>query len=247
MTKTDKPKVVIIVQARMSSTRLPGKVMREVLGRPLLAYLVERLRQVQRCDQLVIATSTCAEDEAIVSFCKQERVDFFRGSLLDVLDRCVQTARTAHAGLVVRICSDCPLFDPAIADLVIEQAVKHPADWTSNILQRSFPRGMEVEVCSMEALEKAHLAATKPEEREHVTPYLYRHPELFSLAHYVRRPALPDHRLCVDTFEDFELVRHILEALYPINPQFTVEDVVGLLEQFPAWLNLNAQVKQKEI
>lgn len=240
-------KVVTIVQARMSSTRLPGKVMREVLGKPLLGYLIERLQRIQSSAQLVIATSTAPEDELIAAFCRQQQVAVFRGDLLDVLDRYVQAARQYKADIVVRICSDCPLFDPAVGDAVIRYALKNPADWTSNILDRSFPRGMEIEVCSMAALERAHREGTKPEEREHVTPYLYRHPELFSLSNYVRTPPLPDHRLCVDTIEDFELIRNILETLYPNNPQFTLEDVMALLEHSPDLLQLNAHIQQKSV
>ncbi len=240
-------KVVTIVQARMSSTRLPGKVMREVLGKPLLGYLIERLRHMPSSTQLVIATSKNPEDDEIADFCQQQQVAVFRGNLLDVLDRYVQAAREYHADLVVRICSDCPLFDPTVGDAIIRYALAHPADWTSNALDRSFPRGMEIEVCSMTALERAHREGTRPEEREHVTPYLQRHPELFTLTNYVRTPRLPDYRLCVDTTEDFELIRNILETLYPINPQFTLDDVVKLLEQSPDLLQLNAHVKQKSV
>ena len=245
--QAETPKVVVIVQARMSSTRLPGKVMRQVLGKPLLAYLVERLQRIKNSHQLVIATSTAPEDDVIATFCEQNKVDCFRGSLFDVLDRYVQAARKNHADLVVRICSDCPLFDPAVAESVIEQAFHTAADWTSNVTQRSFPRGMEVEVCRMHALEQAHQESSRPEEREHVTPYLYRHPELFSLSHYVRVPPLPDYRLCVDTIEDFQLIKNILEALHLKKNEFSIEDVVDLLDEHPDWLSLNAHVKQKAL
>lgn len=242
-----KPKVVTIVQARMSSTRLPGKVMREVLGKPLLGYLIERLHRVTRSDKLVIATSTSPEDDEIAAFCQQQQTEVFRGSLLDVLDRYVQAAHQYQAELVMRICSDCPLFDPAIADTMIDYALQHHADWTSNVLERSYPRGMDVEVCSMKALERAHREGIKPEEREHVTPFLYRHPELFSLANYIHTPSYPQYRLCVDTAEDFELIRRIFEALYPKNPYFTLEDILRLLETHPDWLDLNAHIQQKTV
>ncbi len=165
-----------------------------------------------------------------------------------MLDRYTQAARANQADLVVRICSDCPLFDPAIADAVIAQALQQPADWTSNVIQRSLPRGMEVEVCSMQALEQAHREGSRPEEhKEHVTPYLYRHPELFSLSHYVRTPPLPTTDYASNTRQKLELIKNILGTLYPIHPQFTVDDVVKLLEQHPEWVALNAHVQQKSV
>jgi len=247
MTEIIDDAVVIIVQARMSSTRLPGKVMRQILGKPLLGYLIERLRMVKSAAQLVIATSIEPEDDVITDYCQTQGVRVFRGNLFDVLDRYVKAAQKHHAKWVVRICSDCPLFDPKIADLMIHHALKHPVDWTSNILERTFPRGMEIEVCSIGALEQAHREGTKSEEREHVTPYIYHHPELFSLSNYTRKPPLPDYRLCVDTMEDFELIRRIIETLYPKNPQFSVEDIVHLVEHNADWLKLNAHIRQKSM
>ncbi len=220
-----KTRVVIIVQARMSSTRLPGKVLKLVLDRPLLSYLIERLRQVKLADELVIATSDQPEDEPIVALCHEARVHVVRGSLNDVLSRYAKAAAESQADAIVRICSDCPLIDPTVVDEAIAFYLSHypKYDWVCNAVERRYPRGYEVEVFSHAALDIAAKVARDPEEREHVTPYLYRHPEQFGLGSVVGNVYLGNERWVLDTPEDFELISRILSDVYPINPNFALK------------------------
>lgn len=240
-------RIEIYVQARMQSTRLPGKVMLPVLKRPLLDYLVERLEQVKKADTFAILTSTKTADDTIASYCERKRVSCFRGSEDDVLTRYYQAASERRPDAIVRITADCPLSDPDIIDSVLEKYEKGSFDYVSNTLVRTFPRGIDVEVFSFDALKKTYEEAQATEEREHVTLYMYRHPEKFRLANYASQEDLSGYRLTVDTEEDFQLIRLILENLYPKKPQFKLEDVIQLMRLHPDWAKINAHVKQKKI
>jgi len=242
-------KVEAFIQARMGSTRLPGKVLKNVMGRPLLDFLIERLRQSQEIDDIVILTSRQPADDAIVQFCMEKKVPFFRGSEEDVLERYYQAAARRSPDGIVRITSDCPLIDPEIVDEVIKTFREgYPGiDYASNTLERSFPRGLDVEVISSRALEEAHLNAKKSEEREHVTLYIYRHPERFRLKSIKLFPSCTHHRWTVDTPEDYALIKLILESLYPENPRFRLKDILELISKHPDWSLLNAHIEQKKI
>lgn len=242
-------RIEAFIQARMGSTRLPGKVLKNVLGRPLLDFLVERLSQSKEIDDIIILTSNQATDDPIVSFCQEKGISFFRGSEEDVLDRYYQAALQRKPDGIVRITADCPLIDPEVVDRVIQVFKKsYPkVDYISNSLERTFPRGLDVEVFSLHALQQAYQHGIRPEEREHVTVYLYRHPELFHLKNVIHEPFLGNHRWTVDTPEDFALVKLILENLYPSHPQFRLKDVLKLLSQHPQWMELNAHIEQKKL
>lgn len=237
--------VIIIVQARMASTRLPGKVLKPVLGRPLLSYLIERLKRVRKADQVVIATTTNPLDEAIVAFCQNANIPYFRGSETDVLSRYFHAAQAFKADTIVRITSDCPLIDPATVDQMI--ALKQDEDYVSNTLVKTFPRGMDTEVFSFQALQAAHNEAKLPSEREHVTPFIYHHPERFRLLNVPYTSNQSHHRWTVDTPEDLTLVTKIIEALYPSDPAFNLENMLELLNQHPDWPQINAHVVQRQI
>ncbi|MGD9788639.1 MAG: NTP transferase domain-containing protein [Sulfuricellaceae bacterium] len=242
-------KVVIIDQARMTSTRLPGKVLKPVLGKPLLEYQIERLRRVKRADDVVIATTTNASDDILVDFCRRHGVKVYRGSELDVLSRYYGAAVEAEADVVVRVTSDCPVIDPAVVDQVIGHYLAHQKeyDYVSNTQVRSFPRGMDAEVFSFGALESAYREGQLEYEREHVTPFLYGHPERFRIGQWVFREDRGDDRWTVDTPEDFELIRRIIEDLFPVKPEFTLEDILDLLAMHPDWRQINAHVTQKKL
>ena len=243
-------KVVIISQARMTSTRLPGKVLKPVLGKPLLAYQIERLRRVKGAAEVVIATTTNAADDAIVALCEELSCAFYRGSENDVLSRYYEAAAAFEADAVVRVTSDCPVIDPAVIDDVIDLfrlADRKRYDYVSNTLTRSFPRGMDAEIFSFPALVEAHAKAILPYEREHVTPFFYQHPEKFALGNVAHRQDESRHRWTVDTIEDFELLERIITALYPSHPAFTLGDMLQLLEGNPSWALLNAHVEQKKL
>ena len=199
---------VIITQARMTSTRLPGKVLREVRGKSLLEYHLDRLRRVRRADEVVVATTTNSSDDAIVDLCDRIHVPYFRGSEEDVLGRFYGAAMQYSASVVIRVTSDCPLIDPAVVDRVITEFAGKPYshDYASNTLERTYPRGLDCEAFSFSALETAHTEAVAGPDREHVTPFLYRQPDRFRLKS-VRAPRDYSHyRWTVDTPEDFAMV-----------------------------------------
>lgn len=245
----EKPRIVMVIQARMGSTRLPEKVLKKVMDRPLLDYQVERLRKVSFVDEIVVATTTNAEDHALVDFCVSKRIPFFLGSSEDVLDRFFQAAQRFHADVIVRITADCPLIDPRCVEQVIQLYLTHVPqyDYVSNALQRSFPIGMDAEVFSFKSLEEAAAEAITSEEGEHVTPFIYRRPERFSCGIVTHDPNLSHLRLTVDTQEDFTLVSKILEDLYPKNPDFSLDDIITLLKTNPDWLKINAHVPHKHL
>ncbi|WP_425058489.1 8-amino-3,8-dideoxy-manno-octulosonate cytidylyltransferase [Sporomusa carbonis] len=240
-------KTVIISQARMSSTRLPGKVLKEVLGKPLLEYHIERLKRTKKADDIVIATTVNAVDEPIVELCQRLNVLCYRGSEDDVLSRYYYAACEARADIVVRVTSDCPLIDSEVVDKVIDTFITcDGCDYVSNTLVRTYPRGMDTEVFSFVALEQAFKEATATPEREHVTPYIYNHPELFKLKNVVYITDQSRHRCTVDTSDDFRLIEKILLELYPDKPDFTVEDVLAVFDRHSDWYYINAHVEQKK-
>jgi len=220
---------LIIVQARMTSTRLPGKVLLPLAGEPMLTRLVERLRRVQRADGIVVATTSNATDDPIAALCAQLGVPCHRGSEHDVLSRYADAARLNGADVVVRITSDCPLIDPALIDQGIATYEAGDSDYVSNMLPPTWPYGMAVEVFSATALAQAHAEATQAAEREHVTPFLYWHPERYRLRNVASPVDLSHHRWTVDTPEDYELVRRLFETLYPTKPRFTQDDILAVL------------------
>ncbi|MGI2296570.1 cytidylyltransferase domain-containing protein [Paenibacillus sp. GXUN7292] len=236
---------VAIVQARMTSSRLPGKVLKEVMGKPLIEYLIERLRRVKHLSNIVIATTVNDSDQSIVELCDKLGVDCFRGSEEDVLSRYYKAALHYRAEHIVRITSDCPVIDPEVVDQVISYYFGQKSDYTSNGLVRSFPRGLDTEVFSFKVLEEAHQEAKESFEREHVTPFLYNNRDRFSTHNYSYKYDCSYHRWTVDTQEDFILIQKIIEALYNKKSNFTLEDCLELLEQNPEWINLNAHVEQK--
>jgi spore coat polysaccharide biosynthesis protein SpsF len=239
---------VIIVQARMASTRLPGKIMKEVLGKTLLEHQIERLRRVKQADKLVIATTDHGEEQPIVDLCERLEVDSFRGSENDVLSRYYGAATQYGADMVVRITSDCPLIDPAVVDGVIDhfQRRHSEVDYASNTFpELTYPRGMDTEVFSYRALKEAYQEAVDLPEREHVTIFIKRRPERYRIVNLPYRQDVSRHRWTVDTPEDLELIARILTALYPQNPEFTLEDCLDLLKKHPEWEEINGEVRQK--
>jgi len=242
-------KTIIIVQARMTSTRLPGKVLMEVRGKSLLEYQIERLRQVRLADELVIATTTNDTDQPIVELCERLGAAYYRGSEEDVLSRYYEAATQSGADVVVRVTSDCPLIDPGVMDEVIALYINNrdKYDYVSNTLERTYPRGLDTEVFSMAALEKAYNEAREQPEREHVTLFIYRRPEQFPLANSSSATDYSYHRWTVDTPEDFALIKRIFMGLYPVNSRLTWLEVLDLLKEHPEWIEINAAVKQKEV
>lgn len=238
-------KTLIIVQARMTSTRLPGKVLLPLAGEPMLTRLIERLRRVRRADGIVVATTTNTSDDPIAALCALLGVPCHRGSEHDVLSRYADAARLYGADVVVRITSDCPLIDPALIDQTIAAYDEGGSDYVSNMLPPTWPYGMAVEVFSAAALAQAHAEATQAAEREHVTPFLYWHPERYRLRNVASPVDLSQHRWTVDTPEDYALVGRLFDHLMPTHPHFTQADVLALLDQHPDWIAINQHIQQK--
>jgi spore coat polysaccharide biosynthesis protein SpsF len=221
--------MLTILQARASSTRLPGKVLKDLVGAPMLARQIERVLRAGRIGNLVLATSTDASDNPVAALARGLGVACHRGPLDDVLARFAGALEAfGPADHVVRLTGDCPLIDPEVIDATIARHLATGADYTSNTLALTFPKGQDVEVMKAEHLAAAAREATTPYEREHVTPFLYRHPERFTLANLARDPPLPDLRWTVDTQQDFEFVEQVYRALYRANPAFTSADILAL-------------------
>jgi spore coat polysaccharide biosynthesis protein SpsF len=237
-------KVVAIIQARTGSTRLPGKVLQEIEGKTMLARVVERLGRAKLINELLVATTDRAADDAILDECRRFSVKVSRGDQDDVLDRYFRAAQLAKAEVVVRITSDCPMIDPAVTDKTIEAFLDARPDYASNTLQRTYPRGLDTEVMSFSALSRAWQEARQRHEREHVTPYIFEHPDKFKLLPVTGAADFSGYRWTVDTAEDLEFVRAVYERLKE-NPEFSGRDVLDLLEREPALVEINRAVMQK--
>jgi len=241
-------RTVAIIQARMGSTRLPGKVMMDLEGKTILDRVVTRVRRATSLSDVVVATTDLPEDDAIVDECNRLGVKFYRGSSEDVLDRYYRAAAASEADAIVRITSDCPLVDPETIDSLIwySNNTPPPVDYISNVLDyRTYPRGLDVEYVSWSTLETAWKEAVDPAEREHVTLYIYRRPDQFSLSGMRFDDDLSHLRWTVDTPEDLELVRKIYHALG--RDDFDIDDVLGVLELHPEWSAINAHIEQKKV
>jgi glutamate-1-semialdehyde 2,1-aminomutase/spore coat polysaccharide biosynthesis protein SpsF len=237
--------VVAILQARMSSSRLPGKVMLPILGRPMIGWLIERVRKCRHIDRLVVATSTERSDDSLVEYVSSLGVDTFRGSLDDVLGRFAAASERFPAQHYVRLTGDCPLADPEIIDRTIDRHLSSGADFTSNSHEPSFPDGLDTEVMTARTLRRAAVGASLPAEREHVTLYVRRRPDLFRIETLKNEQDLSEYRLTVDTPADFTLVTGIFAALSP-GGVFGLTDVVRLLEQSPNLRELNSDSVRNE-
>jgi spore coat polysaccharide biosynthesis protein SpsF len=233
----------------MGSTRLPGKVLRELQGRPMIEHVVERVSRTEGIDQVCVATSVNALDDPLVDCVLKAGVaSVYRGSEGDVLARFAGAAREAAAEVVVRVTADCPLLCPSVSSKVIRELLLHPeSDYASNTLTRTYPRGLDTEVFRMKALAEADRNATDAWDREHVTPYLYRQPGRFSVRAVTDTRDRSAHRWTVDTIEDFELVTRIYGALWrPDRPPFDYEEILDCLAAHPEWEQINQHIAQKQ-
>ena len=233
-----------IIQARMSSTRLPGKVLKPILGRPMVALQIERLNRCKRLDKLVVATSIQPDDRPIVDLCQKLEVASYIGNLENVLDRFYQAAKKYQADHIVRLTGDCPLIDPEFIDILISFYMEQRCDYASYCRPPTLPDGLDAEIFSFEALEETWRRAEGPYELEHVVPYIIRHPERFSIANWEYSVNLSNLRWTVDEPEDFELVRQVFEQLYPKNPAFDTKDILRLLEERPELKTINMHIKR---
>lgn len=238
-------KTVAIIQARMASTRLPGKIMADVAGTPLLGHVVRRARQARSLDLTAVATSDQPADDVVARYCAETRVPCFRGNEADVLDRYYQAASRFRADVVVRLTADCPLLDPAVIDRVIGVFRTRDYDYVSNTLEPTYPDGLDTEVFRREALERAWREARLKSEREHVTPYIWKQPALFRLTNVRHEPPIGGRRWTVDEPEDLEFVRQVYMHLGP-EPSFGMRDVLLLLDEQPKLRSINARIGRNE-
>ncbi|MBF0180128.1 MAG: aminotransferase class III-fold pyridoxal phosphate-dependent enzyme [Magnetococcales bacterium] len=235
-----------ILQARFSSTRLPGKVLKPLLNKPMLERQIERVRRARRLDHLLVATSNEPEDDPIARLCQEIGIDCFRGSLNDVLDRFYRAALPHAPEHVVRLTGDCPLAEPFVIDGVVDFHLVGGFDYSSNALEPTFPDGLDVEVIRFAALQEAWKIATSPAEREHVTLHIVRNPERFRHGSVERGEDLSHLRWTVDEPEDFALVERIYEALYPENPAFGMQEILALIDEQPELAVMNTSHRRNE-
>jgi spore coat polysaccharide biosynthesis protein SpsF len=224
---------------------LPSKVLSSIAGVSMLERVVQRVAMASSLDGIVVATTKEPDDDSIVDLLASSDVTIVRGSHHDVLDRYHDALVATQADIIVRITSDCPLIDPQLIDDVV-RALDRKADYASNTLEpRTYPRGLDVEAVTAEALERTWAEDDDPATREHVTPYIYRHPDRFTLRRVSGDQDLSRHRWTVDTPEDLALVRRIYDALG--DASFSWRDVLNLVEANPTWSELNKHVRQKPI
>jgi len=231
-------KVITVIQARMGSSRLPGKVFLPLAGKELLVRMAERVCRASLCGCLVIATTDRPADDAVARLCEREGYLCFRGHETDLLDRHYRAAKKYRAGAVVKIPSDCPLIDPAIIDRVILAYLQGyhsaaPYDYVSNLHPPSYPDGNDVEIMSFKTLEEAWLEADQDFEREHTTPFIWERPQRFHLGNVSFKPGIDysmSHRLTIDYPEDYQAIKAIYDRLYDKNPNFGLEEILHLLQ-----------------
>ncbi|MGD2058547.1 MAG: glycosyltransferase family protein [Anaerolineales bacterium] len=240
--------VVAIIQARMASNRLPGKVLKSIDGKPMLRWVVERTRLSTTVNEVVVATTVDPSDDEIAATCREQGYEVYRGSQTDVLDRYWQAAELTSADVVVRITADCPLIDPGLIDEAVETLLhsKPPADFVTNRLpwKRTYPIGLDVEVCTRSALKAAWEGAEERHQREHVMPYLYEQPDRFEVIQLDAEEDYGDFRWTVDTHEDLQFIRALVTEL-PGFLEFNWRDILSALEEHPSLMEINAGVQHK--
>ncbi|MFC1499684.1 cytidylyltransferase domain-containing protein [Candidatus Zixiibacteriota bacterium] len=235
-----------IIQARMGSTRLPGKLLANLAGEPVLTRVINRTGRARSVDVVIVATTTSSLDDPLVELCANSGIAYFRGSESDVLDRYYQTARQFDLDTIVRITSDCPMIEPTIIDLVVDRFLDCTGkfDYASNTIpRRTFPRGLDTEVMSFNTLERVWTDDQDPLRREHVTPYIYQNQAIFNIGSIENCEDLSSHRWTLDTQEDLEFLQ--LVYTHFARDDFSWTEVVALLDQHREWMDINRDVKQK--
>ena len=243
------PKIIATIEARMTSSRLPGKVLMEAAGKPFLGHMIERLRQTPSLDDIIVATTANAADDPIQDFTNNLGVKCFRGDEIDVLQRVLDAALAHHADIIVEMTGDCPLIDPALVEICIQNYLESDVDYVSNIIERTYPIGMDTQVFATSILADVSKRTDNPEDREHVSLYIYRNPQLYSLKNIRASNELnwPKLRLTLDTEEDLELMRRIFEILHTDINTFGLADVLELIRKDPGLAEINAHVQHKYV
>ena len=242
--------IVCIIQARMGSSRLPGKVLKQICGRPMLGWVAERASRSKMITKIVVATTTDLGDDPVEDFCKSSSITCFRGSEFDVLDRYYQAAKANHAEFIVRLTADCPLIDAPLIDATIEKLLETEADFAANRLPpphlRTYPIGLDTEVATFKSLETAWKLAEKPFEREHVMPFLYDPQNNFKIVVLDADKNYGNQRWTVDTPEDLDFIQQVTEKL-GCRMDFGWEDVLKILNDNPELSKINANIAHKSL
>lgn len=240
-------RIIAIVEARMTSRRLPGKVLMHAAGKPMLEHLINRLQAVPSLNEIVLATTTNATDDVLEKFANNMGISCYRGSEDDVMNRVIEAGVSANANIIVEITGDCPIIDPQIVEQTIRMFMANKADYVSNSIIRSYPDGMDTQVFRLETLQKSSSMTDSHLDHEHVTLHIYNNPDVFSQVHLIAPPELhwPELGLTLDELSDYELLKRIIEFFEPKRPLFSCLDVVRLLRQKPQWVEINQKVLRK--
>jgi spore coat polysaccharide biosynthesis protein SpsF len=240
-------KIVATIEARMTSSRLPGKVLKSALGKPMLYYLVHRLKKVPSIDSIVLATTSNKSDDILVEFSREQNIEYYRGSEEDVMLRVAEAARSVDADVIVEITGDCPIIDPEIIEQVISTYCDNNVDYVGNSNIRSYPDGMDVQVFSLDVLMKSISITNNLLDHEHVTLHIRNNSDLFSKIDVVAPPELhwPELGLTLDERLDYKLIKIIIEHFGPGNQLFSCLDIINFLRKNPGLININNNVVRK--
>jgi len=243
-------KIAAIIQARMASTRLPGKVLMDIEGKPMLWHVINRLKNAKKINEIILAIPDTRENDILEKFAKENNLKYFRGSEEDVLSRYYEAAKKFKVDVIVRITSDCPLIDPKVVDICIRRFLNEKCDYISNCFGDKviFPRGLDVSVFSFDALKKAHRNAIELYEREHVVPYIWENKKNeFVIGPGVEAPPeyARSYRLTIDYPEDFTLVEKIYQKFYKPGKIINIHEVISFLDKHPEVVQINAKCNQK--
>lgn len=249
MYNDSKDKIIVTIEARMGSSRLPGKVLLPLAGKPALARMIDRIKSAKFIDEIVVATTINSDDDQIVKLAKDSGVKFFRGSEKDVLNRVLGAARSVGGDIIVELTGDCPLMDGRLIDRSIDEYFQSGSDYASNIIKRTYPDGFDVQVFSVNTLSKVDSLTKDPIDRVHVSYFIYNHPEIFKLHNWEPKDAelvWPDLRLTLDEKEDYELIDLIFKNFSVAQSDFSALEIVNFLKQNPKFTMINKYVRTKQ-
>lgn len=239
-------KTIAFIQARMGSTRLPGKVLMDIGGKPAILQVYDRVKRSTKIADVWIITTLQESDDPLVDLCKEKNIRVFRGSENDVLERYYEAAKQAGAEGVIRITGDCPLMDYEVIDTLLETFETGEYGYVSNVHPPTFPDGIDVEIFTFAALEKAWKEATLTSEREHVTPYIWKHPEIFKMKNILCEEDLSSYRWTLDTPEDLDFLRLVIEECNKQNEYCNYKKVREIVDAHPEWKTLNEKFERNE-
>lgn len=240
-------KTIVIIQARTGSTRLPNKILKDLYGKIVLDHVIERVSISKEIDQIIIATTDKTTDDPIAEFCEKNNVSYFRGDEDDVLSRYHKAALAYYGDIIVRITSDCPLIDPNLIDSMLKFYKGNNFTFVTNaaVNHRTYPRGLDVEIFSKNELKRAYDGAIESSEREHVTPYIYKHCN--NIYYYESELDYSYHRWTLDTIEDFELISEVYRGLYVGKHDFFMNEILDFINNNPQLMNINSHIEQKKV